>query len=416
MLWAGAFVAGCGGSPTEITSSSSGQCPVAAATLELPQLPEPAGCFRYGWTKQLSGSGTLAAVASDGTIAALSLQDGVRQVTVLDRMGQQLGSFPIEPYGDLLRIFPGGEVVAATRTGQLARFDMRGTALAKLDFGHPIEDLAATPSGLLLVSWQGEGGAAGLSEHGVVAAFSRDGTLHWSTTIEYETAPALAVSPDGSLLATGRATSALGSLTAFSILLDLNGQEVTRHTLSVSAAHPAGPLFVRSAFMGRVALQELSAWPNAGSWPATVDVDPSDSVSELTLHSNAPDFLTASDLAGASCWARSFRPLDESNHARLVSFAANARGAVIDVNGDVYKVHHIMRLSAAGTVRWRYDRPNDGMMNDVLLAGIDARDLVVLSGRFEGTQDFDPGPAIDARTATVESRRYITALFDCDHD
>jgi hypothetical protein len=44
---------------------------------------------------------------------------------------------------------------------------------------------------------------------------------------------------------------------------------------------------------------------------------------------------------------------------------------------------------------------------------MDAAARIVLSGRFEGTVDFDPGPSEDRLTAGTSARRYISVISAC---
>jgi hypothetical protein len=144
-------------------------------------------------------------------------------------------------------------------------------------------------------------------------------------------------------------------------------------------------------------------------------VDPGPAVTLRAVDTDAaPDHLLG--FSGRMlAWDLGFPPLDDSGRAYVVGLFANRYGVALDVNGDVYKTHHILQLSPDGVVRLRYDKPNDGIANDVQLAGMDDAGQIVLSGRFEGTQDFDPRPgaAVDSLSASPEARRYISAISAC---
>jgi len=393
------------------------------------------GCLAYGWTRVLVGSGSFASVAPDGTVAALSNVSGSSWVTVLSWDGETLGSFPIDPTGDIVRIAPGGGVVAASFTGRIRRFAPSGNVEWSIDAGASISDLAVSPDGAVLISEYVDDSPTEAA-HGVLSRYDADGTTGWSKTIRHAAAPALATRADGAVAMTTRDACSSpepcrasfdpngadgpmvpGAQAASAVvLLDASGQTIGISDLDQDPQHPQGPLFVKSSFMGLGALTaEIRAWGGATTpEKIEIDVDPNGDAHRISMDLPAsPDALITLDPRGSFCWARHFAPMDDTARAQIIGLFASRAGVAVDVNGDVYKVHHVLHLSPSGQIVWRLDRANDGSMNDVALAGIDDTGDVVLSGRFDGAEDFDPGSATDVKSADESHRRYITVLRPC---
>jgi hypothetical protein len=203
-----------------------------------------------------------------------------------------------------------------------------------------------------------------------------------------------------------------GSETSAVVLLDPQGRTTGGFISNVNTAAPVGPLFMRSGLTsaGIVVLAKAVA---PARTQTTADMDPGVSVALRDVDTDAaPDRLLA--FSGRTLvWDRGFEPLDDSGRAYVVGVFANRQGVALDVNGDVYKTHHLLQLSSEGSVRLRYDKSNDGIANDVRLVGMDGAGHIVLSGRFDGTQDFDPGAGVDSFTASPDARRYITSISAC---
>ncbi len=436
--WALAFaISGCGGQAAPALPGAA-TCP--GVTLHDEPVPAAGtdsirGCLTYGWTRVLVGSGTFASVGADGTIAALSNVSGSNWVTVLSPAGDTLGSFPVDPTGDLVRIAPDGSVVTASLTGSIRRFRRDGTVVWTIDAGKAISDLAVAPDGGILVSAYVDDSTAGPA-HAMLATYDRDGVGTWSKTIQHAATPTLAARSDGSVAMTTRDNCApptpcstnfdpnrLDAVTAphveatsAVVVLDSEGQTIGVSHLDQDLRHPRGPLFVRSAFLGAAGMvAQVRAWGDETSPQSLqVDVDPNGMGHPVSLDVPAsPDALISLDAQGAFCWARHFAPMDATAHAQIIGLYASRAGMALDVNGDIYKVHHVFYVSPAGQIVWRLDRANDGSMNDVSLAGIDDVGDVVLSGRFDAAVDFDPGPEDDTKSADEGHRRYVSVLRPC---
>jgi hypothetical protein len=410
---------GCGAAPDVSTP------PAATAPTDA-----PADCVAYHWTRALPGSGTDAAVAADGSIVAVSELQGLHAATVLDRDGNALGSFALDPFTSQVRIAAGGHVVAAAADGRVRSFGVDGSVVWTAELGHAVVDLVALVDGGAVVSGQ--------AATGVVSFLDAQGNVQSRSSMR---AAAFIVADDsGRLALTSRdacsidhpcgtgfdpnqvsvpsaaapATDAGGVQTSAVVLLDATHHTTGGFISGVNAAEPLGPIFIRSGLLGPDALVVQASAVSIQRQRASIDVDPGLGVVMRDVDTDAaPDHLLG--LTGRSlAWDHGFEPLDDSGRARLVGLFANRRGVAVDVNGDVYKTHHILQLGPDGAPRLRYDKPNDGIANDVRLAGMDERGRIVLSGRFEGTQDFDPSAGSDVLTATPEARRYVTVLSACE--
>ncbi len=414
---AGWLLLGCGASPEASTSREA---------LPPPASPAPADCVIYRWTRALPGSGIDAAVAPDGTIVAVSELQGLHSVTVLDRDGNTLGSFALDPFTSQVRVATGGRVVAAAADGRVRSFAADGRIVWTAELGHAVVDLVA----------RGDGGAvvSGQAETGVVSYLGPQGALERASAVRV--APFLVADASGRLALTSRdacsidtpcgsgfdpnqaaaastATEPGGAQTSAVVLLDAAHRTTGGFVSGIDSANPLGPVFIRSGLLGADAVVVQARALSLQRQRASIDVDPGLGVAMRDVDTDAaPDHLLG--FSGRSlAWDRGFEPLDDSGRANLVGLFANPEGVVVDVNGDVYKTHHILQLAPDGSLRLRYDKPNDGIANDVRLAGVDDLGRIVLSGRFEGTQDFDPGVGTDVLTATPEARRYVTVLSAC---
>lgn len=387
--------------------------------------PESANCVTYHFTRVLAGSGSDASVAPDGSIVAVSELAGLRSATVLDRDGHELTTFPLGPFASVVRVASGGRVVAAAADGRVRSFGADGRVRWTLDLHVPVADVLARPDGGAVVSGQ--------AEQGVVAFVDSQGRVE--STARVRAAPFLSAEGGERLLLTSRDTCSVqapcaagfdpnqarapvvseagGVQTSALVLLDGARRTLGGFISGVDQEHPVGPVYVRSAPLGPAAVVVQATALASDRQRVEVDVDPGLAVALRAVDTEtAPDRLLA--FSGRSLvWDYGFEPLDDSGRAYVVGMFANQRGVVVDVNGDVYKTHHIFLLGADGALQFRYDKPNDGIANDVRLAGMDDDGHMVLSGRFEGTLDFDPGPGVDEHRASPEARRYITAISSC---
>ncbi len=404
----GLLVLGCGATP---------DAPAALAATS--------DCVTYHWTRVLPGSGTQASVAPDGTVVAVSELQGLHSATVLDRDGNELSRFALDPFTSLIRVAAGGRVAAVAADGRVRSFAADGAVRWTTELGHAVTDLVALADGGVIVSGQ--------AESGVVSYLDAQGNVQGRSRVR--AAPFIVADNTGRVVLTSRdvcsldapcgsgfdpnrtatpaATDAGGAQTSAVVLLDAAHLTIGGFIAGVTAAEPLGPVFLRSGLLGPDALVVQSRAVSIQRQRASIDVDPGLGVAMRDVDTDAaPDHLLA--FSGRRLvWDRGFEALDDSGRANLVSLFANRQGVVVDVNGDVYKTHHILLLGPDGTPRLRYDKPNDGIANDVKLAGMDDLGRIVLSGRFEGTQDFDPGAASDPLTATPEARRYVTVVSGC---
>lgn len=384
-----------------------------------------ADCVRYHFTRLLPGSGVEASVAADGTIAALSEVAGAHWASVLSRDGRLLGFFALDPFAELVRAAAGSELVAAAADGRVRRYRADGSVrwTAQLE-GH-IVDLWPEPGGGAIVSRQVDGGA--------VSYLDAAGSV--VRTLAVRSAPFVVRDGAGNVALTSRdlcqdeapcgsgfdpnaapkptAVSAGGRETSAVVLLDAQARTTGGFLADVTDAAQVGPLFIRSAWLGPGAVVVQATAVATERMQTSVDVDPSSAVRLLDVDTDrAPDHLLG--LAGRELsWVFAPTPLDDSERAHVLGLFAHPGGVVVDVNGDVYKTHHILQLSSQGLMTMRYDAPNDGIANDLRLAGVDDSGRIVLSGRFDGTRDFDPGADRDALTATPEARRYISVISAC---
>ncbi len=399
-----------------------GAAPDAAVPISM-----PGDCVAYHWTRALPGSGTDASVAADGSIVAVSELQGLHTATTLDRDGRELGTFALDPFTTVVRAAAGGRVLAAAADGRVRSFNADGSTRWTAELGHPPLDLVARADGGAIVSGQ--------AETGLVSYLDGQGNVQRSNVVRAP--PLLAADDTGHLALTSRdacsiddpcgsgfdpnqatassaATDAGGAQTSAVVLLDAAQRTTGGFISGVNAGEPLGPVFIRSGLLGPDALVVQASAVSSQRQRASIDVDPGLGVAMREVDTDAaPDHLLG--FAGRGLvWDRGFQPLDDSGRAHVVGLFANHQGVTVDVNGDVYKTHHILQLAPDGSLRLRYDKPNDGIANDVRLAGMDARGRIVLSGRFEGTQDFDPGAGTDMLTATPEARRYVSVLSACE--
>jgi hypothetical protein len=386
---------------------------------------DAAACVTYHFTRVLAGTGLDASVAPDGTIVAVSEVDGLHQASVLNGSGNLLGSFELDPFTAVVRAAAGGAVVAAASDGRVRRYAATGEVVWTSQLEHRASDLVALAEGGAIVAGQAEAGVVSyLDYHGRVTA-----------SLTTRTAPTLAADESGRLALISRdqcrpqapcgagfdpnrpdvspAPLAGGSETSAMVLLDQQGQTTGGFISSVTSEQPVGPLFVRAGLMQDGAVVIHSSAVASERLRTNMDVDPGAGVALREVDTDAaPDRLLAFE-GRTLLWDHGFEPLDDSGRAYVIAMSANQHGVVVDVNGDVYKTHHIVLLGPDGKTRLRYDQPNDGIENDVRLAGMDGAGRIVLSGRFAGSHDFDPGPDQDTHTASVTARRYISVLSEC---
>lgn len=386
---------------------------------------DAAACVTYHFTRVLAGTGLDANVAPDGTIVAVSEVDGLHQASVLDESGNLLGSFELSPFSSVVRAAAGGAVVAAAPDGRIRRYTATGEVVWTSQLEYRAIDLVALANGGAIVAGQGE--------RGLVSYLDAQGRA--AASLSTRTAPTLAMDESGRVTLTSRdqcraqapcgagfdpshpdvspAPLAGGSETSAVVLLDQQRRTTGGFISSVTDEQPVGPLFVRAGVMQDGVVVVHSSAVAAERLRTSMDVDPGTGVALREVDTEAaPDRMLA--FAGRTLlWDHGFEPLDDSGRAYVIGMFANQHGVVVDVNGDVYKNHHIVLLGPDGKTRLRYDKPNDGIENDVRLAGMDGAGRIVLSGRFAGSHDFNPGPDEDTHTASITSRRYISVLSEC---
>lgn len=158
-----------------------------------------------------------------------------------------------------------------------------------------------------------------------------------------------------------------------------------------------------------------------GQFFSTVDFDPGPGVYNLTTGStDLESFVVKLDSAGNFLWARQFKG-SGNNFNTGISLDVDIAGNTIvtgffnqtvdfDPGAGVYNMTalsspgdmYIVKLNAAGNLVWAKQVGGTGSVYCVSM-GIDGSGNILLTGNFQGTADFDPGPGVNNITSVLSN-------------
>jgi hypothetical protein len=152
-----------------------------------------------------------------------------------------------------------------------------------------------------------------------------------------------------------------------------------------------------------------------GYFGGTIDLDPGPGVLNFTALAVDP-FIVKLDASGNLAWARVFAGTDIYGYTFPSSIAVDAAGNLlitgflygdsydfdpgpgtsnlVGIAGDVF----IVKLDAAGGFVWAKGI-GDGQYNEVRSIAADASNNIYITGYFDGSVDFDPGPGVTTLTS-----------------
>lgn len=147
-----------------------------------------------------------------------------------------------------------------------------------------------------------------------------------------------------------------------------------------------------------------------GVFQETVDFDPGSGVFNVTSISPADSFILKLDPQGNFEWVKTLDGNDEDSSTNVRSVSLNSDGSIIvsgifqgtmDVNpgapldlrtSNGFFDSFVVQLDATGNFSWGNTHGNDEPSDDAWAAHPDTEGNVYVTGYFQGTVDFDPGP------------------------
>ena len=162
-----------------------------------------------------------------------------------------------------------------------------------------------------------------------------------------------------------------------------------------------------------------------GSYNGTVDFDPGAGVAQ---HSGSGFFIQKINPGGQLIWAQTYSGTGSGSHASNITiddkgyiYCAGSFYGTVDFDPDTSSMRNrsagnslspdafILKLDTAGNYEWANTMGGNGNGNDARVYGIavDGNENIFVTGVFKGTVDFDPGTAVNNRSAFADFDIFI---------
>lgn len=167
-----------------------------------------------------------------------------------------------------------------------------------------------------------------------------------------------------------------------------------------------------------------------GVFQDTVDFDPGSGVFSVTSNSPADSFILKLDSQADFVWVKTLDGNDQDSSTNVRSISLNSDGSIIvsgifqgtmDVNpGAAQDLRtsngnfdcFVVQLDSTGNFSWGNTHGNEEPSDDVWAANPDAQGNIYVTGYFQGTVDFDPGPDEFLLTPLNESNNVYLQKLD----
>lgn len=170
----------------------------------------------------------------------------------------------------------------------------------------------------------------------------------------------------------------------------------------------------------------------SGNFQGTADFDPSNGIFNVTSNSIGDSFILKLDVAGNFDWVKILAGNDQDSSVYTQSISVNSNNEIIisgifqgimDINPGAMEDLRIsnghfdcfvVQLDADGNLEWGNIHGNDGPSDGVYAAKPDTQGNIYVTGHFEGTVDFDPGPGEFFLTPMNGSNNVYLQKLDSD--